>query len=372
MSTQAPRATATPAPPDVTIDLTADSDSDDTSTDSESSLPSQASSQPPQRRSRHLVVGSWVARAHEQHLAQQQQEHARIRQEAARRQRETVQRQQEQHTRAPPFGQRPQTPEVIDLADTDESELDRGDFEISVDADTHEPESTFSPSASPEVEFVEERRVAHAQRQDAAAQTNFGLNGPRRFIPDLLRRGTHFMFENMHHIRPGHGERILNGFDVVPPRVNDGRLGNDGGDAFIINMDYRQPAFSLGPIDVFDRSSETPQVVPEPYKGPPAAKEGFIRTFGEEDIILCPMCGDELATGKGDIKQQVWVVKACGHVYCGECALNRSKSKTSKKTKGKEVEKKLESPRSVPFTVCVVDGCNSKVIPKPAMFPLYL
>lgn len=65
---------------------------------------------------------------------------------------------------------------------------------------------------------------------------------------------------------------------------------------------------------MYERSSETPQAIQEPYKAPPAAKEGFIRTFKEESVVLCPMCGDELAIGEGVIKQQVWVVKACGHV----------------------------------------------------------
>jgi hypothetical protein len=30
--------------------------------------------------------------------------------------------------------------------------------------------------------------------------------------------------------------------------------------------------------------------------------------------VVCPNCGDELAVGKDEIKQQIWVVKSCGHV----------------------------------------------------------
>ncbi|KIW90871.1 uncharacterized protein Z519_08654 [Cladophialophora bantiana CBS 173.52] len=393
MSARVSRATATPTPQDVTIDLTADTDSDDTSIASESSLlpqpsrhasiqpsrqtstqPSgQVSSQPPARVSRHHLIRTWIAAAQ--------------RREAARRQLEAVQRQQEEarHVRAPPFGGRPQDelPEIIDLSDTDDSDFEMDEFEMSVDTETLESESVGSPPASSEVEFVSERTVPQPQRQEAAVQANVGANAPRMdrgtfgYFPEILRRGTQFMFGNMQNIAaPGYNEGFLDRLDGVPPRGQDARQGNDVEGAFIVNMDYRQPAFALGRFDVFDRSSETPQVVPEPYKAPPAAHEGFIRTFGEEDVILCPMCGDELAVGKGDVKKQVWVVKACGHVYCGECAVNRSKTRATRKGKGKakeqEPEKKLESPRSVPFTICNVDGCNTKVVSKTAMFPIYL
>jgi ribosomal protein L37AE/L43A len=30
--------------------------------------------------------------------------------------------------------------------------------------------------------------------------------------------------------------------------------------------------------------------------------------------VVCPNCGDELAVGKDEMKQQIWVVKSCGHV----------------------------------------------------------
>ncbi|KIW86247.1 hypothetical protein Z517_01642 [Fonsecaea pedrosoi CBS 271.37] len=411
MSTQAPRETAAPAPHDFTIDLTAESDSDDISTASESSphqLSRQASSQPSQRPTRQLLVSAWMTLAQSQQIAQQQREFARVREatarnrgESTRRQRqhephvqrrpEPAQRQQELaepdrelSTRAPPFGPRAQDAphEIINLSDTDESDFETDDFDIPVDTETLDTDSvaSLSPSQSPEVEFVEERRVPQRQRQEAAVQTNVGNYPPRPRLErgplglslDILRRGTQFMFGNVQHVAPGYGDGFLDRLDGVPPRGHDGRFGNDGvDDTIVINMDYRQPGFPLD-FDVFDRSSETPQEVPEPYKGPPTAKEGFIRTFGEEDVILCPMCGDELAVGKGDVKKQVWVVKNCGHVYCGECAVNRSKSKASKKGKGKEPEKKLESIRSVPFTVCSVDGCNTKVVSKAAMFPIYL
>jgi len=176
------------------------------------------------------------------------------------------------------------------------------------------------------------------------------------------------MFGNMQN---AYNEVLLDRLDGIRPRGNDGRQDgdvqeNEAGGNFVINLDYRQPAFALGGLDLFDRSSETPQIVQEPYKAPPAAKEGFTRTYEEEDVILCPMCGDELAIGKDDTKQQVWVVKQCGHVYCGECATNRFVSKAPKK------DKKLASTRVMGFKVCRVDDCNIKVSSKTAMFPVYL
>lgn len=51
-----------------------------------------------------------------------------------------------------------------------------------------------------------------------------------------------------------------------------------------------------------------------PYKGPRTAALGFTRKVEEDEIVVCPHCGDELGTGDGDLKQQIWVVKQCGHV----------------------------------------------------------
>lgn len=115
------------------------------------------------------------------------------------------------------------------------------------------------------------------------------------------------------------------GARLVDLRSDDAARATDDTTELTIQMDYQQPAFTLGPIAMFDRSSETPQVVDEPYKAPPPPRDGFIRTFSEDEIVLCPRCGDELAVGKGDMKQQVWVVKTCGHVCFSMfslCALN--------------------------------------------------
>lgn len=56
------------------------------------------------------------------------------------------------------------------------------------------------------------------------------------------------------------------------------------------------------------------------YKPPSPPPEGFTRTAGEEDIVVCPNCESELGIGS-DQKQEVWIAKQCGHVrisilYC--------------------------------------------------------
>lgn len=51
-----------------------------------------------------------------------------------------------------------------------------------------------------------------------------------------------------------------------------------------------------------------------PYKPPRASAQGFTRKVEEDEIVVCPHCGDELGTGDDDLKQQIWVVKQCGHV----------------------------------------------------------
>lgn len=52
-----------------------------------------------------------------------------------------------------------------------------------------------------------------------------------------------------------------------------------------------------------------------PYKAPSAPPEGFTRKLEEDSIVVCPNCNEELGRRDyDDLKKQVWVVKACGHV----------------------------------------------------------
>ncbi|KXT12566.1 hypothetical protein AC579_2092 [Pseudocercospora musae] len=140
-----------------------------------------------------------------------------------------------------------------------------------------------------------------------------------------------------------------------PPRVGMQMELNLGG-----MMDYDTPAFDMG-----YQGANRP---PEPkYEPPKAAEKGFTRSPGEDEIVVCPNCGDELAMGDTEQKQQVWVIKKCGHAYCGTCAENRTKVAASR-TKGKGKGKALDVGT---FKVCVVDGCNAPAS-KNSMVHVYL
>lgn len=73
-------------------------------------------------------------------------------------------------------------------------------------------------------------------------------------------------------------------------------------------MNYETTGFDLG----FDGG---PDRAPTPkYEPPPDPDLGFTRNPAEDEVVVCPNCGDELAMGETELKQQVWVIKHCGHV----------------------------------------------------------
>jgi len=120
-------------------------------------------------------------------------------------------------------------------------------------------------------------------------------------------------------------------------------------------MDYEAQGFQLTNV------VERPQ--PSDYKAPDAAPVGFTRMAKEEDVVVCPNCGDELGVGDKPSKRQVWVSKPCGHVYCGECATNRAVSK---------LKKSGSPPKTKTFSKCVVSGCHKLVSSQKALVQIYL
>ena len=74
-----------------------------------------------------------------------------------------------------------------------------------------------------------------------------------------------------------------------------------------IGMDYGMVAFDMGLPG--GRRPASPK-----YSPPPEAEGGFTHSPQEDDVLVCPNCGDELAMGESEEKQRVWVVKTCGHV----------------------------------------------------------
>ncbi|KAB8360810.1 hypothetical protein FH972_024544 [Carpinus fangiana] len=135
-------------------------------------------------------------------------------------------------------------------------------------------------------------------------------------------------------------------------------------------LDYNRPAFDLGYGDFQEMEPHgRPAVRINP---PPAAKVGFTRAPVEDEnaVPVCPSCEMELCTGESEVKKQVFAVKGCGHVYCGDCALNRHK--TSAKSKGKEpAGLRQQLPRNT-FSQCVVDGCTQNTKTKASMVQIFL
>lgn len=82
-----------------------------------------------------------------------------------------------------------------------------------------------------------------------------------------------------------------------------------------MDMDYGLVGFDLG-FGVAPIRPPTPK-----YEPPPPVEKGFTRSPEEDEEVVCPNCGDELALGSGEVKQQVYVIKACGHVSsaCPTC-----------------------------------------------------
>ena len=72
--------------------------------------------------------------------------------------------------------------------------------------------------------------------------------------------------------------------------------------------------YSATAFDLEQPARRPPKPRVPTYDPPAAAQEGYTRTPKEDDVVVCPNCDDELGLGDDEVKRQVWVVKACGHV----------------------------------------------------------
>jgi len=117
----------------------------------------------------------------------------------------------------------------------------------------------------------------------------------------------------------------------------------------LIDLDFGAAAFDMG-------LGEPARPATPKYEAPPPPEKGFTRSPEEDEEVVCPNCGDELGVSKDETKAQVWVVKGCGHAYCGECA-TRKALPASKKGKGRAADP------SIPPVIkkCVVVGCEKSV-----------
>ncbi|QDS77387.1 hypothetical protein FKW77_006004 [Venturia effusa] len=221
-----------------------------------------------------------------------------------------------------------------------------------------EPRNT-RPSHSPDVQITNiggpsdrggRRRMAARDEEDDLTITEV-RQIPGALPPPPARR--HYQLQLMPMLGGVAAARVRLGFSGAQAGVPAG-----SGFRFVApDIDFRIAGFAMGmPDDDIDDHPETP---PPPYVPPTPAPEGFTRSPQDGDELICPNCEEELCNGDSDEKKSVWIVKACGHVYCGTCASNRSISKKGRvKTK--------------PFKNCVVEGCGKRTTSKPSMIQVYL
>ncbi|KAI5293523.1 hypothetical protein KEM52_005450 [Ascosphaera acerosa] len=96
-----------------------------------------------------------------------------------------------------------------------------------------------------------------------------------------------------------------------------------------------------------------------PYAAPAPPAAGFTRTLAADEVVVCPNCEHELGVeGQDPVQSQVWVVKQCGHVYCGLCAQNRkSRSRNGSGTRARRADVATKA-----FSKCVVDDCGKSTV----------
>jgi ribosomal protein L37AE/L43A len=232
------------------------------------------------------------------------------------------------HTRLPRFG-RNIMEDVVDLVEDDDEHRDEDEDEV------QEVGQGMAPS-SPEVEFV-----GATTRAPAAPARSEG------HLWRMLQGNSlaSFVMSSEAFRRPIPWASGL--FGRQPHDVDSLFIGGTSG-----GLDIEYPVSTAN-------ADRRPQV--DTYKAPSPAPEGFTRNAKENDeVVVCPNCDQELGTGD-ETKSQIWVVKKCGHVYCGECTKHRALSKAKKAPQ-----------RTKPFSKCRADDCGVPVSAPKSMFQVYL
>ncbi|KAJ9252266.1 hypothetical protein DTO207G8_4881 [Paecilomyces variotii] len=226
-----------------------------------------------------------------------------------------------------------------------------------------EPSPQGDPPSSPEVQFV--RATVRPQPPPRASSGFMG----RSNLFDIMRLRSSRLpsFNALSREEAFRHEVALRARNLarpVPHGVETFWIGdapNEGIDLTVdldvdvpLGMDYHLAGFTV----------ENPSQPVSSYKPPTPPPEGFTRSAQEDEMVICPNCGDELGTGD-ETKQQIWVAKPCGHVYCGTCAKYRSLSKSKKALQSSHTKTK-------PFSKCQVEDCGKPVSASKAMFQIYM
>ncbi|KAL8969619.1 MAG: hypothetical protein Q9183_001912 [Haloplaca sp. 2 TL-2023] len=243
-----------------------------------------------------------------------------------------------------------------------------------------------SSSQSPEIEFLEARSVASHQpgQSEARRRSTSAFRQARRprgpdlrppvpqyvstdpafaigswpaLVQDMRtqerpRHPAHQTARRFHHL-------LHSNANMTPANM----YGGQGTPEIMLpgDLDFVATGFHMGDI----APARPPQPAPPTYDAPPPPREGFTRSPDEGDVLICPNCEQELSIGVDKVKTEVWVAKTCGHVYCGQCARNRSSNKRGKAAQSSPVRS------TKPFTKCVVEGCSKSVTAHKSMFQMY-
>lgn len=187
-----------------------------------------------------------------------------------------------------------------------------------------EPQSALQASNRHRQLPQPQARLGHRQPRDDSPSMFVSRDDPR---PIPREREQHHHRHYIHHDNPfdrlvglaGHVAGLLG--HRVPDQAPV-HLYLYGGDQQMPNLDYQAQAF------VRQRQPPKP-----PHQAPPPARPGFTRSPTEDDVVVCPACGNELIAikagddgppikkphGKSPNKKEreehhFWVVKECGHV----------------------------------------------------------
>ncbi|KAF2825644.1 hypothetical protein CC86DRAFT_370594 [Ophiobolus disseminans] len=215
-----------------------------------------------------------------------------------------------------------------------------------------------SNSDEDEVEFVRSQALPEAERQ---RRRDRDVDRALDLMGEMNGRFTHLRAQvERFNAQVNHTAARLRHTPVPPPRGAPRARG-------MVHVGFAAPGlldFDLVGFDMGIEPTRAPVPPPAAYKAPDKAPEGFTRSPEEQGELVCPNCEEELCVGGDDVKRQVWIVKTCGHVYCGECTANRSVKRSSK---GKE-----KPARTKPFKECVVEECGKKVTNAKSMFQIFL
>lgn len=183
--------------------------------------------------------------------------------------------------------------------------------------DDEEAEPVITRGASPEIEFLTSR----PRSRSLSATRRLARRRPA-ITPGTIRRPQVAVRvpagERNHNQPPGWAD-ALQALHFPRSFRNDFAHGNEelvGWEGDLGHTFFRAPDINLNFAEAGFNYEQPARVQPRlpTYESPPAAQTGFTRSPGEDDILVCPHCDDELGVGPDEVKRQVWVIKACGHV----------------------------------------------------------